>query len=172
MIFYILYKIGEFIALIFPLKMAYMVGIFFSDLHYLFAWKDHANVAANLKAIFPEKSIQEIKAMRLRMSRNFAKYLVDFFRFSRLNKNNIKKFLHTKNLHYIDNALKNGKGAIILTAHIGNWEVGGVGMALLGYDIGVVALSHRHGSVDKFFIAQREQKGVSVLPLAGQRGIA
>ncbi|MBU0503351.1 MAG: hypothetical protein KKG43_03060 [Candidatus Omnitrophica bacterium] len=86
MLSYILYRIGQFIALSLPVKSAYRIAIFFSDIHYFFADKDRARTYANLKAIFPDKPDQEIRTIRLRMFRNFAKYLVDFFRFSIVDK--------------------------------------------------------------------------------------
>ena len=148
-----------------PLKLAYKIAVFFSDLHYLFADKDRAAVTANLRAIFPDKSLAEINSVQLATFRNFAKYLVDFFRFSMLNEQNLEKTIRIVNAHYIDEALVKGKGAIILTAHIGNWELGGVAMALSGYQIGAVALPHRHKSVDNFFNTRRQRKGVIVMPL-------
>lgn len=99
------------------------------------------------------------------MFRNFAKYLVDFLRFSILNNEYINENIHIVGLDYLDEALANGKGAIILSAHIGNWELALVTTALLGYPIGVVALPHRHKSVDNFFNSQRQKKGVIVMPL-------
>jgi len=165
MIYYLIYKIGVFIALHLPLKWAYRVAIFFSDLHYIFANKDRANIAANLKAIFPKKSISEIRAIRLAMTRNFAKYLVDFFRFSLLEKDNIKSVVDVVNINYVQEALSKGKGIIAVTAHIGNWELAGVTVALLGYPIGAVALPHRHKRVDNFFNYQRKRKGLIVIPL-------
>lgn len=163
MIFYLIYKIGVFIALHLPLKLAYRLAIFVSDLHHLFAGKDRANVTANLKIIFPHKHPSEIKSIRLAMSRNFAKYLVDFFRFSLLDKNNIKTIARTVNLHYVDQGLAMGKGIIFLSAHLGNWELGAALIALLGYEIGAVVLPHRHKSVDDFFNSQRQKKGEQVI---------
>ncbi len=165
MIYYLIYKLGAFVALHLPLKISYKIAIFLSDIHYLFAVKDRADVTANLKTIFPDKSSSEIKTIRIAMFRNFAKYLVDFFRFSLLDKENIRNIVHIKNLQYIDEALSKGKGVITLTAHIGNWEIGGVAMALVGYSIGAVALPHRHKSVDNFFNSQRQRKGLTVIPL-------
>ena len=165
MLNYILYKLGQFIALHFPLKIAYKLASFFSDLHYLVADKDRIAVRENLKVIFPEKSESEIRKIRLMMFRNFAKYLVDFFRFSKLDIEYIRKNIRLENLHYLDEALAKGKGVVILTAHIGNWELGGVVVALLGYPFWVVALPHKYKSVNDFFNFQRELKGVKVIPL-------
>jgi len=162
---YFLYRIGQFIALSVPLKMAYGIAVFFSDLHYLFADKDRRNVKANLKAIFPGKSGRHIRVIRLRMTRNFAKYLADFFRFEKINKEYIKKYVRLENIHYLDEALSKGRGAIALTAHLGNWELGGVVISLLGYPFYAVARPHKNKKVDDFFNFQRGRKGLKVIPL-------
>lgn len=162
---YILYRIGQFIALILPLRIGYKIARLISDLRYMFACEDRRNVKANLKAIFPEKSDREISKIMIRMFRNFAKYLVDFFRFSRLDTEYVKRNVRIENIHYLDDALSKGKGAIALTAHLGNWELGGAVVALLGYPFWAVVLSHKHKSIDNFFNSQRESKGVKVIPL-------
>lgn len=162
---YILYRIGQFIALYLPLKIAYKIAIFISDLHFVFADKDRRAVKENLKVIFPEKSDREIKGIRLRMERNFAKYLTDFFRFSKLDMKYIKRNIKIENIHYLDEALSKGRGVIALTAHLGNWELGGVVVALLGYSLWAVALPHKDKRVDNFFNFQRESKGMKVIPL-------
>jgi KDO2-lipid IV(A) lauroyltransferase len=165
MLYYILYRIGQFIALCLPLKIGYLVAVFVSDLHYIFADKDRAAVKDNLKTIFPGKSDREIKKIRIRMFRNFAKYLVDFFRFSKLDTEYIKRNIKIENMRYVDEALAKGKGVIALSAHIGNWELGGVVIALLGYPFWAVALPHKHKAVNNFFNSQRESKGMMVIPL-------
>lgn len=162
---YILYKIGQFIALHLPLKLGYKIAVFISDLHYMVADKDRQVVKENLKAIFPEKSDREIRRLRIRMFRNFAKYLVDFFRFAKLDVEYIKRNIKVENIHYIDTALSGSKGVIALTAHLGNWELGGVVIALLGYPFWAVALPHKYKKVDKFFNFQRQRKGMKVIPL-------
>jgi len=162
---YILYRIGQFIALSLPLKLAYGIAILISDLHYIFADKDRLAVRENLKVIFPEKSGREIRKIRIAMFRNFAKYLVDFFRFSKLDTDYIKRNIKLENIRYFDEALSKGKGAIVLTAHLGNWELGGVVVSLLGYPLWAVALPHKDKRVNNFFNSQREGKGLRVIPL-------
>jgi len=165
MLNYIFYRIGQFIALCVPLKISYRVAIFISDLRYFFALRDRREVTANLRVIFPEKSLFEIRKIRIRLFRNFAKYLVDFFRFSKLNADYIKKNVKLENIGFIDEGLSHGKGGIAVSAHLGNWELGGVVLGLLGYPFYAVALPHKHKKVDDFFNFQRESKGVKVIPL-------
>jgi lauroyl/myristoyl acyltransferase len=161
---YILYCIGMFFALSLPLRAAYKLAVFFSDIHYIFAASDRKMVRDNLKVIFPGKTPQELNMIRRRMSRNFAKYLVDFFRFSKIDKEYIRKNIKIENIRYFDEALAKGKGVIVLTAHLGNWELGGVVIALSGYPFWVVALPHKDKEVDDFFNRQRRSKGISVIP--------
>lgn len=165
MLNYIIYRLGQFIALCLPLKIAYKIAVFLSYLHYIFAARDRRIAKENIKVIFPEKSDREIKRIRIKMFRNFAKYLVDFFRFSKLDIEYIKRNIKVENIHYIDEVLSHGKGAITVTAHLGNWELGGVVIALLGYPFWVVALPHKYIKVDNFFNFQRESNGVKVIPL-------
>jgi lauroyl/myristoyl acyltransferase len=165
MLSYFFYRFGQFIALSLPLKLAYRIAIIFSDIHYLFADKDRARSYANLKTIFPDKSDKEIRRIRLGMFRNFAKYLVDFFRFGNVDEEYIKKNVTLVNINYFDQVLSRGKGCIILSAHLGNWELGGITVPLLGYPTAAVALQHKHKKVNDFFVSQRENKGLKVIPL-------
>lgn len=165
MLNYILYRIGEFLALRLPLKTAYKIAVFISELHYIFAAKDRQRVEENLKAIFPEKSDREISQIKIRIFINFAKYLVDFFRFSKLNNDYIRRNVRIENIEHLDAALSKGRGVITVTAHLGNWELGGAIIALSGYPLWVVALPHKYSKVNNFFNFQRESKGVKVIPL-------
>jgi KDO2-lipid IV(A) lauroyltransferase len=162
---YIFYRIGQWLALSLPLKAGYALAVFFSDVHYVFAEKDRAIVTENLKAIFPGKSDQEIAKIRQQVFRNFAKYLVDFFRFEKIDSGYIKKNIRIKDIRYYDEALTNGKGAVVLTAHLGNWELGGAVISLLGYPFWAVALPHKDKRINDFFNHQRESKNLHVIPL-------
>lgn len=165
MLNYVVYRLGQFVALFLPLKIGYRLAEFLSDLHYLLSAKDRRAVTENLAAIFPEKPLEEIYGIRRLVFRNFGKYLVDFFRFSRLEKGCIGKAVRIENVSYLEDALRKNKGAILLTAHLGNWELGGVIISLSGHHIWAVALPHKHKWVDDFFNRQRESKGLRVIAL-------
>lgn len=162
---YFLYRIAQFIALHLPLKVSYRIAVFISDLRYIFAYRDRRAVTENLQAIFSNKPKSEIRKMRREVFRNFAKYLVEFFRVNKLDREYIRQNMQLENLHYFDEALAKGKGFILLSAHIGNWEWGAAVVALLGYPIWVVALTHKYKRVNDFFNFQRQSKGVKVIPL-------
>ncbi len=165
MLNYYFYRLGQFIALILPLRLVYCFAVFLADLHYFFAFRDRRFVKANLRVIFPEAKNKQLRKISKKVFRNFAKYLADFFRFEKLNRAYIDKNIKLENLHYFDQALTAGKGVIVLTAHLGNWELGGVVLAQLGYPFWAVALSHKNKKVNDFFVAQRARKGVNVIAM-------
>ncbi len=161
---YSLYRIGGIIVNNIPLAAAYKVAAFFSDVHYLFADKDRRVIGGNLKVIFPDKPDKEIFKIRRQVCRNFAKYLVDFFRMDKIDQRFIDKYVKLENLHYFDELLKQGKGVIVLSAHLGNWELGAAVMGYLGYPFWAVALEHKDPRVNDFFNRQRNSKNVQVIP--------
>ena len=97
--------------------------------------------------------------------RNFYWYLIEFLDLGKyVNKQFIEANVTVNGAENIDNSLAKGKGAIIMTAHIGNWEFGAALVAWLGHDITAVALAHKETQVNNFFNYQRESNGFKVMP--------
>lgn len=165
MLNYYFYRLGQFIALRLPLRFVYGFAIFLANLHYFFAFGDRRSVRSNLRIIFPDKSTRDLRKISKAVFRNFAKYLVDFFRFQNLDLQYIDKNIKLENLDNFDQVLAKGKGVIVLSAHLGNWELGGVVIAQLGYSFWVVALPHKNKKVNEFFDGQRNGKGVKVIAM-------
>lgn len=156
MIFHLLYRIGRYLALKLPLKISYRIAVFLADMHYFLYKKERQAVIENLKVVLNDSSQNhELKIIARDVFRNFAKYLVDFFRFSKIDSEYIKRFIKLEGLSNIEEALKHGKGVIILSAHIGNWELGGFVMGTLGYPISAVVLTHQNKNINEFFLRQR-----------------
>ncbi len=164
MVFYILYIIGYTLSNIFPLRVTYWLAERFADIHYSISRKDREAVARNLSVVL-KKDMKESTLLAKKVFRNFAMYLVDFFRMGRLNKDVVKKRIQVLGLDNLNGALKKNKGAILLSAHIGNWEMGGVVTAIIGYDISAVVLRHKYKKINDFFIGQREKKGMKAIPI-------
>lgn len=162
---YFLYRIGQLLALLLPLRVGYRLALMLADMRYFFFIKDRRVVKNNLKVVLGKVDKKRLNCEARWVFRNFAKYLVDFFRFSKINKDFVNKFITIEGRSHLDKALSGGKGVIIVTAHLGNWELAGVVVALLGYHLNVVALSHTNKRVDQLFVRQRSRKGVNVIPL-------
>ncbi|MBI4974355.1 MAG: lysophospholipid acyltransferase family protein [Candidatus Omnitrophica bacterium] len=157
MIFYLLYRIGSFLALRLPVTVSYRIACMIADVYQYVSEKDRDAVLNNLKTVLGNESHsdEELTQMAKEVFRNFAKYLVDFFRFSKVDHDYIRRFVKIEGLNNIDEARSRGKGAILLSAHIGNWELGGFVLAMIGYPISAVVLTHQNKKINDFFTHQR-----------------
>ncbi len=162
---YYFYLIGRRISLILPLKIAYALSTFLADLKYWFSLRDRKILIDNLQAIFPDKERKFYRRCAKRIFRNFAKYLVDFFRSEKIDLKFIEKNVEIINKENLDKLRNQNGGVIILTAHLGNWELGGQVAAMLGYSIWAVALQHKDERINEFFNRQRRIKGVNIIPI-------
>jgi len=162
---FLIYRLGQFLALVLPLNTVYAVAAFLARMQYLLSRKDRLIVYGNLRAIFPDKNEEEIACLAKEVFINFAKYLADFFRFEKIDKKFLAENVKVTGMENLDEALKRGKGAIALSAHIGNYELGGAVISLLGYKFNAVALDHDNKLINDFFIGQRARTGVQVISL-------
>jgi KDO2-lipid IV(A) lauroyltransferase len=116
----------------------------------------------------PEATSEEIDTAMLNVFRNFAKYLVDFFKFPSLGSDYILKKIEREGFHYLDKCLSEGKGAIIVSAHLGNWELAGAAVAILGYPLSAIILEHKDKRINDFFTSRRTNNNMKVIPLGMQ----
>lgn len=164
MFYYFLYRLGEFLALHLPLKASYWLALRIADIFYVLNWRDRQIVKNNLRIALKEDEKNVARYSRS-IFRNFAKNLVEFFRFSKVDISFLKKFVKIEGQEYFDQAFAAQKGIIGMTAHLGNWELCGAVASVLGYPLDVVVLSHRHRLVDDFFTRKRAEKGIRVIPI-------
>lgn len=156
MALYILYRIGVFLALALPLKFSYFMADLIGGVYCRFSSNDREAVIANLRVVLGDTITDKKLSKTARgVFKNFAKYLVDFFRFTRIDKEYIDRYIGLEGLERVDAALTRGKGAILLSAHIGNWELGAAALSLSGYPISAVVLTHQNKKINDFFTRQR-----------------
>lgn len=162
---YFFYKLGYDISMALPRRFVYIFASFIADLHYYFSRDERLALLNNIKFITGSSDKVEIKTLAKQTFRNFAKNLVDFFRFGLIDGRFIRRNVRIIGLENLDTALRRGRGVIALTGHIGNWELGGIIMAQKGYLLNAVAWEHKDPRVNALFIFQRERKGIKVIPL-------
>ena len=159
---YYLYKIGQFLANALPYRVSHFLVMMLCDLHYSFSGRDRRAVEKNLSVVLGRDNVPhaEVRAV----FHNFGKYLLEFFTMTkRLRTGFVDSNVQVKNIDYLNQALQKGKGGIIVSAHLGNWEMGGAVLPMLGIPLSVVALAHKDPRVNALFNAQREAFGAMVI---------
>jgi len=142
-------------AMSLSLKNAYGVACAMADIWFLVSSADRGAVRSNIKRVTGLKDPRELNRMTRQVFRNFAKYLVDFFRFSKIDDEYIKRFVKVEGIEYLDEALSKGKGVVLLSAHIGNWELGALVVSSLRESVLAVALTHADKRINDLFTRQR-----------------
>jgi KDO2-lipid IV(A) lauroyltransferase len=104
---------------------------------------------------------------------NFAYYWVDLFRFAQLPAERAVQLLDRRvGDQHLFAAIEAGKGAILLTAHLGNWEMGGVLLKPLGVDLSVVYVPDQFADVEAFRARLRRATGVTGIAIHPRESLA
>jgi len=159
---YYLYRVAKFLARILPFRVSNALVMSLCNLHFCFSKRDRRAVENNLKIVYKTGHVPETKVRAV--FRNFGSYLLEFFTLTKyLQSDFIKAHVQIKNIEYLNKVLQKGKGGIIVSAHLGNWEMGGAVLPMLGFPLSVVALTHKDPRVNALFNAQREAFGGMVI---------
>jgi KDO2-lipid IV(A) lauroyltransferase len=149
-----------------PLRVDYALASLVGDFIYL-TWKRHsANAVSNMRRVLgPDVPWQVVKRTARQSFHNYAKTLVDFLRFPYLDKQDIQKAVVVREgLQYLRDAPK-GNGVLVISGHIGNWDM--AAGVMVGYGIALHAVSETHepAKMDDLVNGTRERAGVKIIRL-------
>ena len=96
---------------------------------------------------------------------NFSRYLVDFFYSRNLSKSFIEQRVKIEGLEKLDREGSKGRGVILVSGHIGHWEMGGMTLARLGYPVHCIAATHRDLRINRLFLENRQCHGLETIAL-------
>ncbi|MCX4263129.1 MAG: acetyltransferase [Muribaculaceae bacterium] len=105
-----------------PLRLLYIVSDFIFLLIYYIGRYRRKLVAANLRACFPARSDDELKAIEKKFYRNFADYVVETLKLLHISDAEISRRMTFEGLDIIDKLLKSGRSVVLYFSHCGNWE--------------------------------------------------
>jgi Kdo2-lipid IVA lauroyltransferase/acyltransferase len=115
---------------------------------------------ANLRASFPERTEAERRAIYRGMCENMGVTLAEFARFGAARPEPVSSWVRMENAEAVERALQAGRGALLVTAHFGNWEALGVAMAARGYPMTALVARQRNPLVESLFTAYRGRVGL------------
>ena len=153
------------LARLLPLRICRWIGRVIALTVYIFSTLDRKGFANNLSLAL-NKPVDHVCIRRLvrRMFMNYGEYMADFFCLPQLPRSKARAvFSHLKREEIIQKALKQGRGVILLSAHLGNWEFGGSMIRQSKYPLAVVSLPHNTAPTNALVNRFREDKGISVI---------
>lgn len=153
-----IFRFFDFLSVVFPIKIFYFLSKLIGALAYYLGLysKGKRNVIENLKQA-------GIKSSGFLSFVNFARYLGEFMSMSKLNRKNLQSYMEPVRINRLKTALAKGKGAIVYTGHIGNWELGAAMLAILGYLASLVSIRYMNQAMTTFYEMRRKKKGLGVI---------
>ncbi len=155
---YILYKTASILIRVIPSPVSDCMATFIAFIFFLFRTGIRRNVDRNLAALCMKKT------SRFAVFRNFSKAIVSFLKLPPGRSAALERLCTIYGTEHLDAALSAGRGAILVTPHVGPWEVSGARLASLGYRIHTVALEHPSGRVTRLFSSKRKSWGIKDYP--------
>jgi KDO2-lipid IV(A) lauroyltransferase len=116
----------------------------------------------NLRTAFGhEKSEKEIHTIGIRVFQNLAMTLVDWIHMKHFNSGNIEKIVNLNGvIERSQELLKEGKGLIFISGHLGNWELMGTIYGMFGFTGGVIGKRIYYEKYNEMIVGVRREKGV------------
>ena len=124
-----------------------------------------ATALTNLRSAYgAELSDRAIRALAWRNFEHYGESAVEFLRLPLLTTSNLERHVEFRGEERLTAALAQGKGAIVLCGHYGNWDLTAVAQALRGMQAHVISKEARHRGLNELWMAVRREKGVTFLP--------
>jgi Kdo2-lipid IVA lauroyltransferase/acyltransferase len=121
-------------------------------------------VDRNLARAFPELPEGERARIARRCYRHVGREGLAMFRLSHEGPERILARTEVVGLEPVRAALEEGKGLVLISGHVGNWEVGGAVLAALGLPLEVVVQIQRNPLFNRELIRSRERMGMRLIP--------
>jgi KDO2-lipid IV(A) lauroyltransferase len=114
--------------------------------------------------------------------RSIARVLVAFAKFPAIRRDTVKQWIRCEGLDHVEAALRQGRGVLFATAHLGNWELSAYAHALLAAPMDIVVrpldnplldalVEHRRSLSGNRIIAKQEYARAILKALAANRAV-
>lgn len=163
MLAYIGYKFLNFLAITIPYPIAYFLAFILSRLAVI-AKINLRPLKKNVsKVLGLDINSREVHKTAIAVYDHWLKNVVDFLKHDNVAREKFKQRIEIVGLENLDRALEKGKGIVIFTAHIGNFEWGACRIALEGYDIWGMGMERKFEPLNRFFEQKRLSKGLKTI---------
>ncbi len=149
-----------------PGRLADWMAVGLGKLAYLALTSRRRIARNNLRRAFgDEKTPDEIKKIIKDVFVNIARTIVEFARQPIMKKEDILSMITAEGEEFFRQVLDQGKGAMLVTGHFGNWEVLGGWLAAKGYQVDLLVGEQHNKKVDDLLISFRKSFGVGIIPI-------
>lgn len=124
-------------------------------------------VEANLRQAFPARDDRWIRRQAAAFYRHLGREGVSLLRMRRMHPQAILERTLVEGLEVVADPVSQGRGVVLLTGHLGNWEAGGAAVAVRGLPLDAVVRPQNNPLFDARINRTREALGIRVVPRGG-----
>ena len=142
-----------------PYFIVLRLGAAVGFLHWLFGHSQRRRAIAQLQdrlGVPPE----EAAAIARRMFRNIGRTLLEVLYIPALTPEKLERWVTIENLHYLEEAVSAGHGAVLLTAHFGNWEWMAARLVRAGFPLAAITETQPGPGLDQLLNEYRARVGL------------
>ncbi|MCC6175324.1 MAG: lysophospholipid acyltransferase family protein [Chloroflexi bacterium] len=106
----------------------------------VFGWRGHyLRAAANMRQILgPSATARDVHRRTRQVFRNYARYMIDVLWLPSTTRAERERVCTVVGWDHIPNALARGKGLVLVTGHVGNWDLPAAVLAGRGYPVNTI----------------------------------
>lgn len=147
---------------LFSINFAKKIGFFLADIAFIFVPIRKKHIIDSLTKSFPKKSKQEILKIAKDVYKQFVCTVVEIIFVSKMTDQQLKDSVNFQNLYLIEQARKNGKGGVIMSAHFGNWEILAISFGHR-YPLSVIVAKQENPYFDEMINGIRSTRGYKTI---------
>ena len=148
-----------------PRGLAYALAVFAARFAHNFARKARARLEFNLRVALPNASDWEIRKISWLNFRNHSKAYADLMLLPRTRVESMRNKLSVTGWEHLEEARAHGKGVMVVSAHMGSWEVVAAIWAATIAPVSLFAEELEPKELYQWYRDTRARVGISVLPI-------
>src|SRR5579872_546878 len=113
----------------------------------------------NLSMALPELGEARHREIADGVFHSIARLLVAFAKFPSIRRDNLERWIRHEGYEHVETALRDGRGVLFATAHLGNWELSAYAHALFAGPMNVVARPLDNPLIDRLVEHRRALSG-------------
>lgn len=146
-----------------PRRSALALGRGMGRLFGLVVPRNRARAMENLTRCFPEKSPAECRAIMWGMFANLGMNTAEMLRWLGGRDAEISQLIRIENEEEVRRCEREGRGAVVLTAHIGNWDLMGL-WAASRFPLTIISKVIKNEALNRYWMEKRAAAKVKILP--------
>ena len=136
------------------------IGVFWFDILRI----RRSTAISNLMRAYPEMTRKEATKVGRQSLIHMGYNIMEIFSFPFLDKKQVMSRYHSPDVSIISQAFKKGRGVMMLSAHVGNGDMGSAVLSYSGFPVHLVSKEFSSGWLNDFWFKARQKHGTKFIP--------